>query len=238
MATRLEKTELRIVKQTSEVEALKGKLDRQVQISKEMTEEVESARGREKAASNKLGMLHDQLERERNEKDAEILLLKGENEMLKAARMDVIQRTVQTMIGKALSEMRIRYGGRLDHRHQCLVDAEEINRLNSLINQVNYSLELYASLKADGIVVPEEKIEKVLADMKGLNEEFDALDVEVAKPEGYLVTPVANRTPLDLSSFQLDFREGSRTRSSREDMPAAEDVEVPQDGDGAQGEDR
>ncbi|KFK25663.1 hypothetical protein AALP_AA8G143600 [Arabis alpina] len=119
MATRLEKTELKIIKLTSEVEALKGKLDRQ-----------------------------------RNEKDAEILLLKEENEKLKAAGTDVVQRTVQTMIGKALSEMRIRYEGRLNHLHQCSVDAKEVNRLNSLINQVNYSLELYAGLKADGIAVP------------------------------------------------------------------------------------
>ncbi|KFK22891.1 hypothetical protein AALP_AAs71746U000100 [Arabis alpina] len=238
MATRLEKTELRIIKLTSEVEALKGKLDRQVEISKEMTEEADSARGREKVAGNKLGMLRDQLERERNEKDAQILLLKGENEKLKAVGMDVVQRTIQTMIGKALSEMRIRYEGRLDYLYQCSVDAEEVNRLNFLINQVNYSLELYAGLRVDRIAVPEEKIEKLLADLKGMNEEFDGLVVEVAKPEDYLVTLVANQTLLDLSYFQLDFGEGSRTRSNREDVPAGEDVEVPPDGEGAQGEGR
>ncbi|KFK39154.1 hypothetical protein AALP_AA3G207200 [Arabis alpina] len=189
MATRLEKTELRIVKLTSEVEALKGKLDRQVEISKEMTEEAESARGREKVAGNKFGMLRDQLDRERNEKDAEILLQKGENEKLKPAGTDVVQRTIQTMIGKALREMRIRYEGRLDHLHQCLVDAEE----------------------ADGITVPEEKIEKLLADLKD---------------------------SLDLSSFQLYFGEGRHARSSCEDTPAAEDVKVPEDGEDAQGERR
>ncbi|KFK39145.1 hypothetical protein AALP_AA3G206000 [Arabis alpina] len=204
MVTRLEKTELRIVKLTSEVEALKGKLDRQVEISMEMTEEAENARGREKVAGNKLGILRDQLERERNEKDAKILLLKKENEKLKAAGEDIVQRTVQTMIGKALSEMRIRYEGRLDHLHQCSVDAEEI--------------------------------EKLLADLKGLNEEFDSLNVEVAKPKDYLVTPVADRIPLDLSSFQLDFGEGSHARSNREGTPAAEEGRTVQDGEDAQGE--
>ncbi|KFK24579.1 hypothetical protein AALP_AAs45078U000900 [Arabis alpina] len=188
----------------------------EVEISKEMTEEAESARGREKAAGNKLGMLRDQLEHERNEKDAEILLLKGENEKLKAAGTDFVQRIVQTMISKAL----------------------KVNRLDSLINQVNYSLELYAGLKADGIAVPKEKIEKLLADLKRLNEEFDAFDVEVAKPEDYLVIPVANGTRLHLSSFELDFGEESRARPSREVTPAAEDVEVPQDGEDAQGERR
>ncbi|KFK29217.1 hypothetical protein AALP_AA7G104500 [Arabis alpina] len=201
MAIRLEKTELRIIKRTSEIEALKGKLDRQVEISMEMTEEAESARGRAKEAGNKLGILRDQLERERNERDAEILLLKEENEKLKAAGSDVVQRTVQTTIGKGLSEMRIRYEGRLDHLYQCSVDAEEVNRLNSFIHQVNYSLELYAGLRADGIDVPEEKMEKLQADLKSLNEEFDSLDVEVAKPKDYLVTPVADRVPLDLPSF-------------------------------------
>ncbi|KFK26968.1 hypothetical protein AALP_AA8G316900 [Arabis alpina] len=187
MVTRLEKTELRIVKLTSEVEALKEKLDRQVEISKEMTGEAESARGRLKEAGNRLGMLRDQLEREKNERDTEILLLKEENEKLKAAGSDIVLRTVQTMIGKALGEMRIRYEGHLDHLHQCLVDAEEVNRLNSLINQVKYSLELYAGLRTDGIEIPKEKIEKLQADLKSLNEEFDSLDVEVAKPEDYLV---------------------------------------------------
>ncbi|KFK29567.1 hypothetical protein AALP_AA7G151500 [Arabis alpina] len=161
-------------------------------------------------AGNRLGMLRDQLERERNERDVEILLLKEENEKLKAAGSDVVLRTVQTMIGKALGEMRIRYEDRLDHLHQCSVDAKEVNRLNSLINQVNYSLELYAGLRADGIEIPEEKIEKLQADLKSLNEEFDSLDVEVAKPEDYLVTPVADRAPLDLPSFQLDLCEGCR----------------------------
>ncbi|KFK39033.1 hypothetical protein AALP_AA3G192000 [Arabis alpina] len=155
MAIRLEKTELKIIKLTSEVEALKGKLDQQAEISREMTEEAESARSREKAAGNKLGMLRDQLVHERNEKDVEILLLKGENEKLKVAGMDVVQRTVQTMIDKALSEIRIRYEGRLDRLYQCSVDAEE----------------------------------------------------------------------------------GSRTRLNREDIPVAEDVKVPQDGEGTQGED-
>ncbi|KFK34662.1 hypothetical protein AALP_AA5G175200 [Arabis alpina] len=198
MATRLAKTELRTIKLTSEVETLKGQLDRQVEISMEMTEEAESARGRAKEAGNKLGMLRDQLERERNERDAEILLLKEENKKLKAAGLDVVQKTVQTTISKALS------------------DAEEDNHLNSLINQVNYSLELYASLRADGIDVTEEKIEKLQADLKSLNEEFDSLDVEVAKPEDYLVIPVADRVPLDLPSFHLYFGEGTRTRPARE----------------------
>ncbi|KFK26608.1 hypothetical protein AALP_AA8G271000 [Arabis alpina] len=223
MATRLEKPELRIIKLTSEVEVLKGKLDRQVEISMEMTEEAESARGREKVAGNKLGMLRDQLERERNEK-------------LKAAGTDVVQLTVQTTISKALSEMRIRYEGRLDHLHQCSVDAEEVNRLNSLINQGNYYLELYAGLRADGIDVPEEKIEKFQADLNSLNEEFDSLDVEVAKPEDYLVTPVAERVPLDLSSFQLDFGEGRHTRPAREDVPATEEAGIAQDGENARDE--
>ncbi|KFK43831.1 hypothetical protein AALP_AA1G179200 [Arabis alpina] len=94
MATHLEKTELRIIKLTSEVEALKGKLDRQVEISMEMTEEAENARGRLKEAGNRLGMLRDQLECERNERDVEIHLLKKENEKLKAAGSDVVLRTV------------------------------------------------------------------------------------------------------------------------------------------------
>ncbi|KFK24521.1 hypothetical protein AALP_AAs65400U000100 [Arabis alpina] len=197
MATRLEKTELRIIKLTSEVEVLKGKLDRQVEMFMEMTEEAESARGREKAAGNKLGMMRDQLERERNEKDAKILLLKKENEKLMAAGTDVVQKTVQTTIGKALSEMRIR---------------------------------------ADGIDIPDEKIEKIQADLKSLNEEFDSLDVEVAKPEDYLVTPVAERVPLDLPSFQLDFGEGSHTRPAHEDVPTTEEAEIVKDEEDAQDE--
>ncbi|KFK23191.1 hypothetical protein AALP_AAs51542U000200 [Arabis alpina] len=85
MATRLDKTELKIVKLTSEVETLKKKLDRQVEISQEMTEETGNARGPEKTTGNKIAMLHDQLERERNKNDAEILFLKEENEKLKTA---------------------------------------------------------------------------------------------------------------------------------------------------------
>ncbi|KFK27211.1 hypothetical protein AALP_AA8G351700 [Arabis alpina] len=212
------------------------KLDRQVEISKEMTGEAESARGRLKEAGNRLGMLRDQLEHEKNERDTEILLLKEENKKLKAAGSDVVLRTVQTMIGKALGEMRIMYEGHLDHLHQCLVDAEEVNRLNSLINQVNYSLELYAGLRTDGIEIPKEKIEKLQADLKSLNEEFDSLDVEVAKPEDYLVTPVADRAPLNLSSFQLDLGEGSRTRPAREDASATEEAVIAQDGENAQDE--
>ncbi|KFK22693.1 hypothetical protein AALP_AAs45037U000100 [Arabis alpina] len=177
MATRLEKTELRIVKLTSEVEALKGKLDRQVEISMEMTEEAENARGRLKEAGNRLGMLRDQLEHERNERDVEIQLLKEENEKLKAAGSDVVLRTVQTTIGKALSEMRI-----------------------------------------------------------SLNEEFDSLDVEVAKPEDSVVTPVADRVPLDLRSFQLDHGEGSCTRPAREGVPATEEARIAQDGENDQDE--
>ncbi|KFK41295.1 hypothetical protein AALP_AA2G111800 [Arabis alpina] len=234
IATRLEKTELKIVKLTSEVEALKGKLDRQVEISMELTKEAENARGRAKEAGNKFGMLRDQLERERNERDVQILLLKEENEKLKAAGSDVVQRTVQTTIGKALSEMRIRYEGRLDHLYQCSVDVEEVNRLNSLINQVKYSLELYAGLRADGIDIPEKKIKKLQADLKSLNEEFDSLDVEVAKPGDYLVTLVADRVPLDLPSFQLDLGERSRTRPAREDVPATEEAGITQDGENAQ----
>ncbi|KFK45106.1 hypothetical protein AALP_AA1G345100 [Arabis alpina] len=234
MATRLEKTEMRIVKLSTEVGDLKEKLDRQVEISKEMTGEAENARGRLKEAGNRLGMLRDQLELERNERDAEILLLKEENEKLKDVGSDVVLRTVQTMIDKALGEMRIRYEGRLNHLHQCSIDAEEVNRLNSLINQVNYSLELYAGLRADGIDIPEEKIEKLQADMKSLNEKFYSLDVEVAKPEDYLVNHVADRVPLDLSSFQLDLGEGSRTRPAREDVSATEEAEIALDGENAQ----
>ncbi|KFK32080.1 hypothetical protein AALP_AA6G197000 [Arabis alpina] len=117
-------------------------------------------------------------------------------------------------------------------------DAEEVNRLNSLINQVTYSLELYAELKADEIAVPNEKVERLQDDLKRLNTEFDALDVEVAKPDDYLVTPVADRTPLDLSNLQLDFGEGSHARSNHEEVVGAETEEIPP-GEGRQyGEDR
>ncbi|KFK32079.1 hypothetical protein AALP_AA6G196900 [Arabis alpina] len=119
------------------VESLKGKLDRQVEISLEMTLEAKDAREREKATSNRIGMLRAQPESERNEKDIEILSLKEKSEKLKTA-----------------------------------ADAEEVNRVNSLINQVSYSLELYAKRKEDGIAVPDEKVEKLQENLKRLNAEL------------------------------------------------------------------